>query len=180
MYQSLVEGRAVPWSLLVKDVPKKHHQDLDYLVEQLDWAANVDPKFKDNHYLAPVPVADTRAEGYVDRWIVYGKVDGFQYFSAKELTVEPGACCTIKDRGAYGLITVQGHGKMNKLTLDCPKLIRFHELTEDEVFCTETAAQAGVVFENTSPTEPLVVLRYFGPETNPGAPAVGAYRRNKF
>ena len=180
MYQSLVEGRAVPWSLLVKDVPKKHHQDLDYLVEQLDWAANVDPKFKDNHYLAPVPVADTRAEGYVDRWIVYGKVDGFQYFSAKELTVEPGACCTIKDRGAYGLITVQGHGKMNKLTLDCPKLIRFHELTEDEVFCTEAAAKAGVVFENTSPTEPRVVLRYFGPEVNPDAPAVGAYRRNKF
>jgi hypothetical protein len=33
MYQSLVEGREVPWSLLVKDVPKKHHQDLDYLVE---------------------------------------------------------------------------------------------------------------------------------------------------
>ena len=26
---------------------------------------------------------------------------------------------------------------MNQLTLDCPKLIRFHELTEDEVFCTE-------------------------------------------
>jgi hypothetical protein len=180
MYQSLVEGREVPWSLLVKDVPKKHHQDLDYLVEQLDWEANVDPKFKDHHYLAPVPVADTRQEGYVDRWIVYGKVDGFQYFSAKELTVDPGTRCTVKDRGAYGLITVQGHGKMNQLTLDSPKLIRFHELTEDEVFCTESAAQAGVVFENPSPTEPLVVLRYFGPEVNPTAPAMGAYRKNKF
>jgi len=37
-----------------------------------------------------------------------------------------------------------------------------------------------VVFENTSPTEPLVVLRYFGPDVNPGAPVVSAYRKNKF
>ena len=29
-------------------------------------------------------------EGYRDKWIVYGKIDDFQYFTAKELTVEPG------------------------------------------------------------------------------------------
>ena len=27
---------------------------------------------------------------------------------------------------------------------------------------------------------PLVTLRYFGPEVNPGAPTMGAYRKNKF
>jgi hypothetical protein len=170
MYQSLVEGREVPWSLLVKDVPKKHHKDLDYLVEQLDWEGNTDEHFKDNHFLEPRPVAAAHSEGCTDRWIVYGKVDGEQLFTAKELTIEPRARCTIKDQGAYGLITVQGKGKMNRLTLDCPKLIRFHELTEDEVFCTESAAKAGVTFENTSEVEPLVVLRYFGPEANPDAP----------
>jgi hypothetical protein len=180
MYQSLVEGREVPWALLVKDMPKNKHKDLDFIVDQLDWDENLDPNFKDNHYLEPVPVADTRSEGYVDRWIVYGKVKGEQLFTAKELTVEPGAKCTIKDGGAYGLITVQGKGRMNNLNLDCPKLIRFHELTEDEVFCTESAAQAGVTFENTSTVEPLVVLRYFGPEVHPDAPAMGAYRKNKF
>ena len=179
MYQNLVEGREVPWSLLVKDMPKTKHQDLDFIVSELDWDANVDPHFKEHHYLEPVPVADTRKEGYVDRWISYGKVDGFQYFSAKELTVDPGVKCVIKDNGAYGLITVQGRGRMNRLVLDCPKLIRFHELTEDEVFCTESAAQAGVIFENTSATEPLVVLRYFGPEVNPEAPELGAYRENE-
>jgi len=180
MYQSLVEGREVPWALLVKDMPKEKHHDLDFIVEQLDWDGNLDPNFKDNHYLEPVPVADTRSEGYVDRWIVYGRIKGEQLFSAKELTIEPGAKCTIKDNGAYGLITVQGKGRMNKVTLDCPKLIRFHEQTEDEVFCTETAAQAGVTFENTSAVEPLVMLRYFGPEVNPEAPAMGAYRKNLF
>ena len=58
------------------------------------------------------------------------------------------------------------------MRLSSPKLIRFHELTEDEVFVTESAAKAGVTYENTSGTEPLVVLRYFGPEVNPDAPAI--------
>ena len=66
------------------------------------------PSFKDHHYLEPIPVADSAAEGYVDKWIVYGKVDGKELFSAKELTVQPGASVTIKDDGAYGLIVIQG------------------------------------------------------------------------
>jgi len=172
MYQSLVEGREVPWALLVKDMPKEKHHDLDFIVDQLDWEANVDPSFKQNHYLEPIPVADTRREECVDRWIVYGKVRGEQLFTAKELTVDPGAKCTISDNGAYGLTVVQGEGRMNKLKLNCPKLIRFHDLTDDEVFCTEQAARAGVIFENTSATEPLVCLRYFGPEVNPEAPGI--------
>jgi len=150
---------------------------LDFIVGQIDWDVNVDPNFKQNHYLEPIPVGDTGKAGYIDRWIVYGKIQGRQYFSAKELTLEPGAKCTIKDNGAYGLITVQGQGRMNKLRLDCPKMIGFHELTEDEVFCTEGTAKAGVIFENTSATEPLVALRYFGPDVNPNAPAVGDYRK---
>ncbi len=43
MFQSLVEGRAVPWGLLVKDVPAEYHHDLDYIIGMLDWEANVDP-----------------------------------------------------------------------------------------------------------------------------------------
>jgi hypothetical protein len=170
MFQSLVEGREVPWALLVKDMPPEKHFDLDFIVSELDWEANVDPYFKENHFLEPIPVGDSGSEGYIDRWIVYGKVNGEQLFTAKELTVEPGTKCTIHDNGAYGLTVVQGSGKMNKLALDCPKLIRFTDLTEDEVFCTEPAAKDGVVFENTSEVEDLVVLRYFGPEANPDAP----------
>jgi len=177
MYQNIVEGREVPWSLLVKDVPDDRQRDLDYLVDQLDWEANVDPYFKRNHYLEPIAV-DAGAEGHCDRWIVYGRVEGRQYFSAKELTVDPGARCTIRDAGAYGLTVVQGQGKMNALRLDCPKMIGFSDLTEDEVFCTAGAAREGVVFENTSRSEPLVVLRYFGPEVNADAPEVGDHTQN--
>ena len=179
MYQNLVEGREFPWSLLVKDMPKEHHKDLDFIVDQLDWGKNVDPKFKENHYLEPVPVADTGSEGYMDRWIVYGKVDGEQLFTAKELTVQAGVKATIMDTGAYGLVCVQGTGKINRQPLNSPKIIRFHELTEDEYFITEDGAKAGITYENTSETEPLVVLRYFGPEVNPDAPEMGAYKKNQ-
>jgi hypothetical protein len=175
MFQSLVEGRAVSRALLVKDIPPDKQNDLDFIISELDWDANVDPNFKANHYLEPVPVADTRSEGYLDRWIVYGKIKGEQLFTAKELTVEPGVKCTIRDNGAYGLIVVQGSGRMNNLRLDCPKLIRFVEITDDEVFCTEAAARSGVLFENTSDVEDLVVLRYFGPDSNPEAPEIGAH-----
>lgn len=180
MYQSLVEGREVPWALLVKDMPADKHQDLDWIVEQLDWEGNLDENFKDNHYLEPVPVADTRSEGFVDRWIVYGTVHGKQLFTSKELTVEPGTNVTIRDGGAYGLICVQGFGTINGLPLNSPKLIRFHELTEDEVFVTADGAAAGITFENKSETEPLVCLRYFGPDAHPDAPKMGAYRQNSF
>jgi hypothetical protein len=178
MYQSMVEGRAVPWALLVKDMPTDKHQDLDFIVEQLDWAGNVDPEFKDHHYLEPIADGETASGGFVDRWIVYGKVHGDELFSAKELTVNPGVKVTIKDKGAYGLITVQGSGKIGKLALQTPAMIRYGELTEDEVFVGYEAAKGGVVFENTG-SEPLVTLRYFGPDTNPHAPKIGDYKKKK-
>jgi hypothetical protein len=176
MYQSMVEGRPVPWSLLVKDMPKSKHRDVEYLVDQLDWAGNVNPNFKDSHYLEPIPVGPSDSKEYADRWIVYGKVGGKQLFTAKELTVMPGAKVTIKDTGAYGLVSVQGNGTIGKHPLRTPAMIRHFELTEDEYFVTHDAAAAGVTFENTG-VEPLVTLRYFGPDANPGAPNVGDHKK---
>lgn len=169
MYQSMVEGRSVPWELLVKDMPKAKAKDLDFIVEQLDWEGNVDAEFKEHHYLEPIPVADSASAGYVDRWIVYGKVHGKELFSAKELTIDPGVRVSIKDNGAYGLIAVQGSGSIGKLALQTPAMIRYGELTDDEVFVSDEAARQGVVFQNKG-LEPLVTLRYFGPDVNPQAP----------
>lgn len=173
MYQNLVEGRAVPRALLTRDFPQEFHDNNEYIVEALDWEKNVDPNFKDNNYLEPI--ISEQSAGWVDRWIVYGKVDGRQLFTAKELTLEPGAVCHIKDGGAYGLITVQGYGQIGKLTLQSPSMIRFGAMTEDEVFVTAKAAADGVEFRNTG-TEPLVTLRYFGPDAQSKAPNVGDHK----
>jgi hypothetical protein len=176
MYQNLVEGREVPRALLTKDFPREFHDDNKYLVDALDWERNVDPRFKDNNYLEPI--VSEQGQGWVDKWIVYGKVDGKQLFTAKELTLVPGAKCTIKDGGAYSLITVQGYGRIGRLTLQSPSMIRFGAMTEDEVFVTAKAAADGVEFENTG-TEPLVTLRYFGPDAQPKAPNVGDHKKTQ-
>jgi len=174
MYQSLVEGRMVPRSLLTKDFPEEFHNDNEYIVNALDWEKNVDPNFRDSNYLEPV--ISEQGTGWVDKWIVYGTVDGEQRFTAKELTLEPGAKCTIKDPGAFSWITVQGRGKIGKLDLQTPAMIRFGAVTEDEVFVTFKKANEGVTYENNG-TEPLVGLRYFGPDAQPNAPKNGAWKK---
>ncbi len=90
--------------------------------------------------------------------------------------MEPGATAVIKDGGASSVVVVQGEGSANQLALNCPKLLRFNELSEDEFFITDHAATEGVTYKNTSATEPLVMLRYFGPEASPDAPEIGAYK----
>lgn len=176
MYQSLVEGREVPWSLLVKDVPKDKHQDLDYIIGQLDWEKNVDTHFVEHNYVEPIVDKAASGPGYTDKWIVYGRFEGKQLFSAKELTVEPGVKCRLKDPGASGWITVQGRGRVGRLNVQTPAMIRFGEETEDEVFITYEAAVAGVEIENSG-SEPLVGLRYFGPDVHANMPNVGDHRK---
>jgi hypothetical protein len=169
MFQSEVEGRIVGWELLTKDVPPENNKDLDYLISMLDWDANVNPEFAASNKTLPKPVASEdamKSAGYREVWVTYGT----RFYSAKELTVQPKQKVTIKDAAAYGVIVTQGHGALNKLTVSTPSMIRFGQMTEDEVFVTAAAAAEGVVVENRSTTDPLVLLKHFGPG-NPDAAA---------
>ena len=85
-------------------------------------------------------------------------------FSAKELTVLPGASVVIKDSAAYGMIMMQGYGKMGVWDIETPALIRFGQLTRDEYFVSEQAAKEGVKIINYSKSDPIVMLKHFGPE----------------
>ncbi len=162
MYQSLTGDAIVPAELLWKNTPANRMNDVDYLMEVIDWDLNVDPNFRKNRFMAPRPVADLaqmQAQGYMDQWVCY-KSDAF---SAKELTILPGATVTVRDAAAYGMIMMQGHGKMGVWDIETPSLIRFGQLTHDEYFVSEAAAQAGVVISNSSKTDPIVMLKHFGP-----------------
>jgi hypothetical protein len=168
MYQSLVEGRGVPWDLLVKDVPEEHHHNLDYLLDMLDWEANTDPHFAEHRLFHPAPVAPVEEmadAGYCENWVVYST----PHYSAKELTVFPGRSVTIRDSAAYGTILVQGYGEFGKHQIETPALIRYGQMTRDELFVTAGAARNGVTITNRSGTENLVFLKHFGP-CNPQAP----------
>ena len=63
MFQSLVEGRIVDWSLMTKDVLSEYHHDLDYLIGMLDWDANVNPEFGKTNKVSPRPVQPVEAAG---------------------------------------------------------------------------------------------------------------------
>jgi len=168
MYQSLVGNQVVPEELLWKDTPEDRKGDVDWLMEVIDWDRNVDPAFAEKSCMRPKPVRspeEMEDAGYQESWICYRS----DAFSAKELTVLPGRTVTITDAAAYGLIMMQGHGTMGVWDIETPTLIRFGQLTHDEYFVSEGAAAEGVSISNPSKTDPIVMLKHFGPE-NPDLP----------
>jgi len=48
--------------------------------------------------------------------------------------------------------------------IETPAPIRFGEFTNDEFFVSEQAAREGITIVNHSTTEPLVMLKHFGPD----------------
>ncbi len=163
MFQSLVDNVPVPREQLVKDVPEEHRDDLDYIVDMLDWELNLDPQFYEHRFAEPEPVQPMEAmkeKGYIDKWVSYRS----PHFSAKETTILPGRSVTLVDQACYGLILLQGHGAFGTWQIETPALIRYGQLTNDEFFVTEEAAQQGVQVVNPSETDPIVMLRHYGPE----------------
>jgi hypothetical protein len=163
MYQSLVNEAIIPEVLLWNGTPKESIGDYDALLDVIDWDLNVDTHLMQNRFMAPIPVkseAEMNAAGYSEKWICYKSAA----FSAKELTVLPGKTVTIKDSAAYGMIMMQGRGKMGVWEIETPSSIRYGQLTNDEFFITEKAAIEGITITNESTTDPIVMLKHFGPE----------------
>lgn len=163
MYQSLVNEAIIPEELLWNGTPKDRIGDYDQLMEVIDWDLNVNPNLLETRFMAPKPVkpiAEMESEGYIENWICYRSTA----FSAKELTVLPGQTVTIKDNACYGMIVMQGHGKFGVWDIETPALIRYGQLTNDEFFVSEQAARDGVVISNPSKSDPIVILKHFGPE----------------
>jgi hypothetical protein len=162
MYESVTGDTVVPEELLWKNTPEDKVGDFDHLLDVIDWDLNLDPNFAENRLMIPIPVDpidQMESEGYIEKWVCYKSRD----FSAKELTVLPGCSVQITDNAAYGIIMMQGHGKMGVWDVETPTLIRFGQLTSDEFFVTEKAATEGVTIINQSKTDPLVMLKHFGP-----------------
>ena len=161
MYQSLTGDAIISEDLLWKNTPADKIGDFDHLLDVIDWDLNVDPEFVKNRFMRPRPVREAaEMKGYSENWIVYKS----PAFSAKELTVFPKQSVLIRDEAAYGMIMMQGHGKMGAWNIETPALIRYNELTFDEYFVTEDAAKKGVLITNESDSDPIVMLKHFGPE----------------
>jgi hypothetical protein len=161
-FQSMIEGRVLPWDMVVQDVPPARSKDLDFIVGMLDWDANVDPQFAQHRRFRPWPVraeAEMADNGYREACIAHSPV----HYYATELTVPPRRSASFSDPAAYGLIVVQGYGSIGALEVATPSVIRYGQGTMDELFVNAAAASAGVLINNRSEKEDLVILKHFGP-----------------
>ena len=58
---------------------------------------------------------------------------------------------------------LQGHGTLGVWPIETPALIRFGQLTHDEYFVSAAAAARACGSHNPSTTDPIVMLKHFGP-----------------
>jgi hypothetical protein len=159
MWENVVgSGEIFHYYWLCGYLPKGKERDLDAIMDTIDWDLNTLPNYRDTFFRPPRP--DENGDGYVQNWICYGN----DYVAAKELTVEPGKTVVIKDKAAYGCVVVQGRGSFGKFICESPTLIRYNQLTGDEFYVSHKKAREGVSVTNTSPFEPLVILKHFGPD----------------
>jgi hypothetical protein len=164
VYENVTAGEVNPRGFMVGAVPEPEQDDIETILNLMDWDINVDPHYKKKYFRPPLPVSDAPA-GCSEKWITYAT----PYFGAKELTVAPGQTVKVVDPAAYGCILVQGHGTFGGLDAETAEMLRFGQMSADEFFVGEPAARAGVTIHNRSRWEPLVILKHFGPN-HPGMP----------
>ena len=160
VYENITSGEVYDYDMLAENCPDDKKNDIDYILSLMDWEKNVDPNYRLKYFRPPVLEEDN--DLYTDKWIIYGN----DYFSAKELTIKPGQKAIIRDCSAYGCIIIQGHGKFGCYQAEAAGMLRYGQLSADEYFVSEEAAKEGVVIENHSKFEPLVMLKHFGPNNS--------------
>lgn len=158
VYENIASGEVYDYDFLVENCPEDKKRNLEYVMSLLDWEKNVDPHYR-KHYFRP-PVACPNSDGrYAEKWVAYAN----DYIAAKELTVQPGQKVVVSDGAAYGCIIIQGHGRFGAYDAEASVMLRFGQSSNDEFFVSEAAAKQGVVIENRSRFQPMVILKHFGP-----------------
>ena len=131
----------------------------------IDWKANGDPYFFENHHPPPLPVENTRQPGGEEYWIFYNTTK----FSGKKLTVRPGEKFKSRDNGVYTAFVWKGTGTVDGQT------VRAGEEKRDELLVCHEKAVEEIVVENTG-SEELVIFKFFGPDVNADLPMLQPYR----
>lgn len=158
IFENVTAGEVNRYDSLVQQVPKDKKRDLDYIMTMLDWDKNIDPNFRETYFRPPVPAR--KEKGFSEKWISYAN----DYFCATELTIEPEQTVIVKDPACYGCIFIQGHGEFGVFKdAEAAQMLRFGQTSADEYFVSESTAQKGVRIVNHSSTEPIVMLKHFGP-----------------
>ena len=153
--------------LLYKDVTREDRESLGEraVLEQLDWEANGDPYFYENHHTGARLIEGSRQEGGEEYWIYYNTTK----FSGKKLVVRPGKSYRCQDKGVYNILVWQGKGRYDGPPIEAGRFDR------DELLVSHGRAIGPLEVENTG-SEELLVIKFFGPDINLDIPYIGKYR----
>ncbi|HJD21591.1 MAG TPA: hypothetical protein H9915_07215 [Candidatus Gemmiger faecigallinarum] len=160
VFENICQNEIYDKSFLNENCPPDRADDLDYIMDLLDWEKNVDPHYRKTYFRPPLTALETGA--CTEKCVAYGN----DYIAAKELTVQPGQTVRVRDDTAYGCILTQGYGRIGQHRCAAAGMLRFGQTSEDEFFVSCQAAREGVVIENHSACEPLVMLKHFPSNEN--------------
>ncbi|HAK47379.1 MAG TPA: hypothetical protein DCO79_15850 [Spirochaeta sp.] len=161
VFQAEIEGLDIGKDLLHHHIPDKtwNSKKEAAAIDLVDWEANADPYFYENHRLCPQIVEETRQDGSWEEWIWYNTVK----FSGLRITIEPGKKFFSTANGVHGLFIWRGTGTIDGYKTEGQKV----SLSEssDELLITAEKASDGYWVENTG-TENLIIFKFFGPDIN--------------
>lgn len=163
MLQALNAGRIISKELLWKDVRAEDRESKGerFILELIDWEANADPDFYENHHLSPQLIDGSVQEGGEEYWIYYNTPK----FSGKKLVVRPGCTYSSVDAGVHNLLIWSGTGTLGGLAVEGGNPER------DEMLITHDRAARGVEVRNTG-REDLLAIKFFGPDVNTDVPKI--------
>ena len=165
MFQALNAGRIISKELLFKDVrpADRAAEGERFPLRFVDWAANGDLHFYENHHLSPQPASRALGDGAEESWVFYGS----SKFCGKRLTLQPGATAALTEPGVYSVFVWSGAGvfaghEVRGQDHDLDELVVSHEVAvrPHEVRCTGAS--------------PLVLFSLFGPDLHHDVPGTGA------
>jgi hypothetical protein len=163
MFQALNAGRIISKDLLFKDVrpqDRREHGER-FPLGFVDWAANGDPFFYENHHLSPQPTS-TRHASASETWVFYGTPK----FSGKRLVVGPGATVELTEPGVYSVFVWSGSGTF------AGHEVHGGRAGLDELLVSHETATRPHRVVNTG-REDLMIFSLFGPDLHPAVPAAG-------
>ena len=168
--QAKAGGKIVSKEFLFKDVRPEDRKKYGerFILDMVDWPANGDPYFFENHHTPPIPVAGPARPGGSEEWIFYNT----HKFSGKKLVVRPRQRYVSRDSGVYSFFAWRGGGTFDGHPVEGgnPGM--------DELLICHAKAVADVVVENTG-NEDLVVMKFFGPDVNKDVPMLKPYSSRK-
>jgi hypothetical protein len=163
MFQALNGGTIISKELLFKDVrpqDRREHGER-FPLGFVDWEANGDPFFYENHHLSPQPVGSDASQA----WVFYGTPK----FAGKRLVVGPSASVELTEPGVYSVFVWSGSGTF------AGHEVRGGDAGLDELLVSYDAATRPHTVVNTG-ADDLVAFSLFGPDLHVDVPAVGVTR----